>query len=137
MLTKVFPGRFDSLAEISEFVGGAAQDAGFDSKGVYAIKLAVDEACTNIIEHAYGGESKGEIRCTCTIQKDSLEVKLQDWGCVFNPNSIPEPNFDVPIEELKPRGAGLFFMKKFMDEVRFEFDARDGNCLTMIKHKPK
>ena len=61
MPKKLFPGRYASLAEIGEFIGLAAQAAGFDSKDVYAIKLAVDEACTNIIEHGYGGEGIGKI----------------------------------------------------------------------------
>jgi anti-sigma regulatory factor (Ser/Thr protein kinase) len=46
-----------------------------------------------------------------------------------------EPNFDVDLYELEPRGAGLYFMNKLMDEIHFEFDTGDGNLLTMIKRK--
>jgi serine/threonine-protein kinase RsbW len=50
--SQTFPGRFDSLTVISEFVTRAAQAAGLDTRAVCAVQLAVDEACSNIIEHA-------------------------------------------------------------------------------------
>jgi len=135
MPTKIFPGRYASLAEISEFVAQASQDSGFDNKSVYAIKLAVDEACTNIIEHGYGGEGNGEIECTCDVETDALTIKLRDWGKAFSPNDVPDPDFDVLLENLQPRGAGLFFMRKLMDDVQFSFDDREGNLLVMVKRK--
>jgi len=135
MPTKFFTGDYSSLAPISEFIAQIAEDEGFSNSDVYAIKLAVDEACTNIIEHAYGGEGKGDIQCTCDSDKDKLTVTLRDWGKTFDPNYVPSPDFDVPLEELKIRGAGLFFMRKSMDEIRFKFDPKQGNSLVMVKHK--
>jgi len=133
MPTKTFPGHYASLAEISEFVAQAARDAGLDSKKVYAVKLAVDEACTNIIEHGYGGEGIGQIECSCDIGSDALTIRLRDWGSAFDPTVVPEPNYDVPLENLQSRGAGLFLMRKLMDEVRFNFHGKKGNLLVMVK----
>ena len=135
MPTKTFAGRYASLAKISEFVAQSAEEVGFDSKGIYAVKLAVDEACTNIIEHGYGGEGLGDIKCTCDVSDDGLTITLQDWGRSFNPDAVPDPNFSVPLEDLKSRGAGLFFMKKLMDEVHYKFDSQSGNILIMVKRK--
>lgn len=133
MPTKTFPGRYTSLAEISEFVAKAAQDAGLDSKGIYAVKLAVDEACTNIIEHGYGGEGAGKIECSYDIDRGALTIQLRDWGIAFDPEAVPEPDFSLPLEELQPRGAGLFLMRKLMDEVKFLFQDKKGNLLVMVK----
>ena len=72
MPTQRFPGRFESLVEISEFVARAAKEAGLDSKQVYAVRLAVDEACSNIIEHGYGDEEHGEIECAYQITDDGV-----------------------------------------------------------------
>jgi serine/threonine-protein kinase RsbW len=135
MTTAIFPGSYKSLHPIREFVVKAATQAGFDEAGVYAVELAVDEACSNIIEHAYRGESKGEIFCTHQIREDSLVIVLKDHGQRFDPDSIPEPNFSPHLEDLKAGGAGLFLMRKMMDEVRFEFD-ENGNTLTMVKYRP-
>jgi serine/threonine-protein kinase RsbW len=135
MPTKTFPGRFTSLAGISEFVTKAAQDAGLDSKGVYAVKLAVDEACTNIIEHAYGGEDVGKIECSCEVGEDALTIKLRDWGGAFNPDDVPIPDFNVPLEKLRMSGAGLFFIRKLMDDVYFKFNKKRGNLLVLVKKR--
>lgn len=48
-------GRFENLATIADFVIQAAQASGLDEKAVFEVQMAVDEACTNIIQHDYGG----------------------------------------------------------------------------------
>ncbi|MDD5369835.1 MAG: ATP-binding protein [Anaerolineaceae bacterium] len=137
MKTATFPGRYDSLARISEFVLRAAKQAGLDEKAVYAVQTAVDEACSNIIEHAYGGEGLGEINCSVLNQEDSLAVILRDRGKSFDPSSIPIPNVHSKLFRRKEGGLGLFFIRNYMDEVRFEFSSEKGNQLTMIKYKEK
>jgi serine/threonine-protein kinase RsbW len=135
METAVFPGRYQSLASISEFVLQAARQAGLDGKATYAVQMAVDEACTNIIEHAYGGEGNGTITCSVGFDPDSLTIQLEDNGKPFNPKKVRSPNTHLPLSRRKEGGLGLFFIRQYMDEVRFEFSAGAGNRLTMIKRK--
>ena len=137
MATVKFPGRFESLAVIRKFVFQAASEAGFNEKEIYAVELAVDEACSNIIEHAYGGEGKGEIECTCNDTNDGLEIIIRDDGRPFDPGLIPSPNFSVDLDELEPRGAGLFLIRNMMDDVDFVFSENKGNELRMVKRKQK
>ncbi len=99
------------------------------------MQLAVDEACSNIIEHAYGGEGRGDIESTCRIHSDGLTLILRDHGRPFNPNSVPPPNLHSSLEERNARGLGLYFMRELMDEVHFEFTPDSGNVLTMVKRK--
>ena len=133
--TATFPARFDSLAAIGEFVTRAAKAAGLDARAVYAVQLAVDEACTNIIEHAYGGEGRGDIECTCITSNNGLTVILRDYGCPFDPTSVPEPDLCASLEDRKVRGLGLYCIRQLMDKVRFEFTLDSGNVLTMVKRK--
>jgi len=133
--TATFPARLDSLAAIGEFVTLAAEAAGLDARAVYAVQLAVDEACANIIEHAYRGEGRGDIECTCMVNENGLTVILRDYGRPFNPTSVPEPDLYASLEDRKIRGLGLYFIRQLMDQVRFEFTADSGNVLTMIKRK--
>ena len=135
MTTVVFPGRYESLSDIRDFVVEIAKRVGFQDFDLYAVELAVDEACSNIIEHAYGGEDKGEIELTCNLTDRGLKIVLRDQGRPFNPAIVPDPNFGLEIDELKPGGAGLFLMRKMMDEVSFDFSKGSGNVLTMIKYK--
>jgi serine/threonine-protein kinase RsbW len=137
MRTLSFSGRLENLAKVRDFVVDAAKSAGFSELDTYAIELAVDEACANIIEHAYGGEGVGEIQCTCQVNKDRLTIILRDFGKPFDPDSVPEPNLTAPIEDLQPGGAGLYLMRKMMDEVEFKFDPVNGNMLRMVKRKAK
>jgi serine/threonine-protein kinase RsbW len=130
-----FPGRFDSLAAISDFVRRAAEAAGLDERAVYAVQLAVDEASTNVIEHSYGGEGRGQIEISCGINTDGLTVTLRDHGPRFDPERVPSPNLHDSLEERDGRGLGLFLMRQLMDEVRFDFASDAGNILTMVKRK--
>jgi serine/threonine-protein kinase RsbW len=130
-----FPGRFDSLVAISEFVGRAAESTSLDERAVYEVQLAVDEACTNIIKHAYGGEGRGDIEITCRINDEGLTVILRDHGQPFDPTSVPPPKLHGNLKDRNLGGLGLFFMHKLMDEVHFEFTPDSGNVLTMVKRK--
>ena len=133
--TITFPGRYDSLAKISQFVTRVAGAAGLGPTAVFAVEMAVDEACTNIIDHAYGGEGRGDIECTCQIDSDRLTVRLCDQGRPFDPSSVPEPDINAGLEERREGGLGLFLIRKLMDEVHFEFTPESGNVLTMVKWK--
>ncbi len=135
MATAKFSGRFESLAGIRKFVNEAASKAGFNDKDIYAVELAVDEACSNIIEHAYGGEGNGEIICTCNDLSNALEIIIKDNGVPFDPNQIDPPDFSLALEQLKPRGAGLFLIRNMMDDVDFQFSKANGNRLRMVKLK--
>ena len=112
-------------------------EAGFDEIARYSIQTAVDEACSNIIDHAYGGEGLGNIECSCKVNKSQIEIKLRDNGRAFDPGMVIAPDLTSPIEERKERGLGLYFMRKLMDEIHFDFSKESENTLTMIKHKEK
>lgn len=134
MRSRTFPGRYDSLADISEFVTQAARAAGLNEKGVYAVQLAVDEACCNIIDHAYGGEGRGDIQCLVEIGEGKLTVILRDRGRSFDPTKVPAPTLNRPLKRLKMRGVGLYLMRKMMDEVRYE-PSQGENVWTLVKRR--
>jgi serine/threonine-protein kinase RsbW len=137
MTTVVFPGRYESLAKIGEFIRRVATNAGFDSLATYTVETAVDEACSNIIEHAYGGEERGDIECTCDETTENLTIILCDQGEPFNPDEIAEPDLSLPLEERDNHGLGLYFMRKWMDEIHFEHLPAGGNSVVMVKRKKR
>jgi anti-sigma regulatory factor (Ser/Thr protein kinase) len=128
-------GYFENLAKIGDFIQQAAKQAGLDERGVYAIHMAVDEACTNIIEHAYGGEGKGEIRLTCDIKKDGIQVVICDQGVPFDPAQVPKFDPQTPLDERKLGGMGLFFIHRLVDRVEFKFNTPQGNQLILFKRR--
>jgi serine/threonine-protein kinase RsbW len=140
--TVYFSAQFEVLDGLREFVGEQAQACGLDEKSVYAVQLAVDEAFTNIIEHAFGGECQESIECICQCTPVGLEVTLIDCGKPFNPSVVPDPDLVSDLEDRQIGGLGLYFMHKMMDEVWFTFatetDEHPGcNILKMVKRKKK
>jgi len=77
MPTMIFPGNYESLEKIAEFVTAEARASGLNRTQVFAVETAVDEACSNIIEHAYGGEGIGDIHCTTISEPERFTMCLR------------------------------------------------------------
>lgn len=137
MSTERFSCSLNNLEKICDFVTHCAEKAGLSELEVYAVQLAVDEASTNIIEHGYGEECPSRIDITCEPTKDGIKVVIYDDAAPFDPSSIPDPEVNVSLEEVKPRGLGIYLMRKMMDEVHYESSPERGNTLTMIKRRAR
>jgi serine/threonine-protein kinase RsbW len=135
MRTAIFAAQFDQLDAIREFAARAARDAGMGDSAIYDVELSMDEACTNVIEHAYQGMDGGEIECTCDTDDKNLTIIIHDHGKSFDPSSIALPDLDADLDSRPVGGLGVFLMKNLMDEVRFEPLGEAGNVLTMVKHR--
>lgn len=138
-----FPGRYDEIKNICAFVTQGAANAGLNETAVFHIELACDEACTNIIEHAYEGEDKGHIVVSWQVDGTQFRITLQDNGRSFNPADVPDPSIpaenksgrsEIEVDQLQVGGLGIHFMRKLMDEVTFEFNDHSGNQLTLTKN---
>ena len=94
----------------------------------YAVQLAVHEACTNIIDHAYKGREDGRIQVVVALQLVSnpfrIVIELHDTGVPFDPSLVPAPNLDEPHEH----GYGLYLMRELMDEITFSTNSRGNTC---------
>ena len=140
------PGRYEEIQKICQFVADGAAESGLDQTAVFHIELACDEACTNIIEHAYGGENVGEIAISWRLEGASFVITFHDNGRSFNPETIPRPTLpptppaspspsDIDSDNIKVGGLGIYFMRQLMDDVQFKFDPKTGNTLTLVKKK--
>lgn len=110
--------------------------ADWNDDEVYHVQMAVDEACSNIVEHAYGPGWQGAIELTCCIQdQGDLIVSIHDNGRPFDPSTVPDPPIGADLENLPEGGLGLYFMRRLMDQVTFQFDEQNGNVLTMVKRR--
>jgi anti-anti-sigma factor len=130
--TLTVSSRPENLSRIADFVHRVAAAWGLNEREAFAVSMAVDEACTNIIEHAYGTD-EGPIEIACRREDDDCIIVIRDQGRPFDPFKIPEPDLEAPLEEREVGGLGLFFMRQLMDEVNFHFDPDLGNVLTMVR----
>ena len=130
-----FPASFDVLDDIREFIAQTAREGGFNEKEIYSLQLAADEAASNIIEHAYEGDTDGEIDVACDMSCDTLTIVMRDAGRTFNPSNVKLPNLKADLSERQIGGLGLYLMRKLMDEVHYISNPKTGNVLTMIKRR--
>jgi len=137
-------GRYEQIKSVCDFVADGAAQSGLTESAIFHIELACDEACTNIIEHAYGGENQGNIIVSWQKEDGRFVITLHDNGRAFNPNNVPIPAMPPPpddpefseaeiVDSLKVGGLGIHFMRKLMDDVQFQFNEKTGNTLIMIK----
>lgn len=122
-----------NLTMISDFVTSVAEELGLDEKVTFALQMAVDEACANVMEHAYGGRTNGTLRIALQPQGAELVVTIRDHGCPFDPEAVPRPDPASPLEKRGEGALGLYLIEQLMDSVEFQFDAAEGNTLTMKK----
>ncbi len=125
-------GRFNELEHVCQLIGQAASEAGLNEEECGRCQLAVDEACTNIIEHAYEGEGRGSIDIHCDPEPGELTITIEDRGKPFDPDSVPEPRLNTNLEEMQVGGLGLYFMRQVMDAVEFSY-SNGSNKLVLIK----
>ena len=123
----------DNLARIGQFIVDTTRALSLSGDDSFAVEMAVDEACANVMEHAYDGKPDGTIDVTCYIEEDRFVVTIRDQGEPFDPTSVPCPDTASPLKDREIGGLGLHFMRTLMDEVQFEFDTPEGNVLRMSK----
>ncbi len=133
--TLTVPARFEYLATIADFIAAAGQEADFDQDTIFHVQMAVDEACSNVIEHAYQGQDKGEITLCCDCQDGEWVITVHDTGRPFDPDAVPEPNLGANLDDIKTGGLGLYFIRQLMDQVEFTFNEEKGNKLRMVKRE--
>ncbi len=124
----------DNLAEIREFTRSAAEFSGFSEDIVGKIILAVDEACTNVIKHAYKYSKEGEISISIKFVNGKFTVSITDHGVHFDPSKIPDPDLKEYYKEKRAGGLGMYLMKKLMDEVQYYNAADNRNQVVLIKY---
>lgn len=107
-----------------------AQYIGIDDSLCGNLVLAVNEACMNIIQHAYKNEPDREIHLTIIRNQKGIVFNLQDDAPCVDLSRIKSRN----LSNIRPGGLGVHFMKKIMDEVEYGECSGRGNTLTLIKY---
>lgn len=132
----VVPGTAESLPQIRDLVSHITHCLHFDGEVSGKIEMAVDEACANIVEHAYRDQQPpGEIELRAQAFADRLEICILDHSRTdFPVDSQPHIGIDEYISSEKRRGMGLFIIHSFMDDVRHRYVTGHGNELLLVKY---
>jgi serine/threonine-protein kinase RsbW len=122
-----------ALADFRAFIDAVCMGhSGVDEHILYDLKLAVDEACTNIITHGYAGMNPGSIILTLDLQPRQVALILTDFGHAFEPSEPEKPDLHAGLVDGATGGFGLYFIYQTMDSVDYE-TTEDGNRLMLVK----
>lgn len=124
----------ESLAIFRDFIEKTCKNRpGIDTQFIYDLKLAAEEACTNIITHGYAGMNPGSIILDCRVEPDRVVLTITDFGHQFEPYEPEKPEISSNIDEVTLGGFGLYLIYQCMNEVDYETN-EDGNHLILIKY---
>lgn len=121
------PAKPEYVGVIRLTLSGIASRMGFNYEDIEDLKVAVSEAATNVVSHAYENKEPGELSLGYGVHDDRLEVMVSDQGESFNydevmerigPMTETETEKGTPIEEIREGGFGLFLINTLMDKVQ-------------------
>ena len=132
--TLTFPNETGQLKVVRAFVADVVRQGAVPRAFENGILLAVDEAVTNIITHAYKEGRRDIIEITLDIDPRRFTVAIRDSGTSFDPKAIPSPSMKDHLTNGKRHGMGIFLMRQVMDEVEYLFKEGVRNELRMVKY---
>lgn len=124
----------ERLIAVRDFVSSAAREFGFPDEEISKITLAVDEACTNVIKHAYNFDPAKIITVSVRGSNGAFEVSIQDTGKQFNPAGVQTPDMKEYLSHFRRGGLGVYLMKTLMDKVEYNFKPGSPNEVRLIKY---
>jgi anti-sigma regulatory factor (Ser/Thr protein kinase) len=122
----------ESLSNFRDFIVKCCTKFNVQNEVVLELKLSVDEACTNIIQHGYKGMDPGSIILTFRIEAERILVQITDFGHIFEPVETDQPDINVDIDEKELGGFGLYLIYQTMDNIDY-LASPEGNTLTFTK----
>jgi anti-sigma regulatory factor (Ser/Thr protein kinase) len=128
------PSQTTFLALVREVTKKVAEGAGFEDPVPDQLALAVDEATTNAIEHAYRGDPGHQVTVQFEDRGSEFRVEVVDSGAMMDPRSVPRVDLERYASERRKGGLGVHLMENIMDSVTFRRSARKNVCL-LVKHK--
>ena len=132
-----FPSDSKYLNMVHELTRLLAETTGFETSEAEKIALAVDEATTNVVQHAYGGEQDHEIEVHFDPEGDSLEIVIFHDGKPLESMPVPEFDLDELVAEHKTGGLGLTIMRQMMDKVEHTKAGTGKNMCVMVRYKQR
>jgi serine/threonine-protein kinase RsbW len=116
--------------KVQERIITRLEELGFPARGVFGVRLALEEALVNAIKHGNGLDPKKQVQVGCQISSEKVRIIIEDEGSGFRPQDVPDPTEDENLE--KPCGRGIMLMRAFLSVV--EYNER-GNRVLLEKNR--
>ena len=133
--SRILPARIEQWETVREFIETYLEQIECSAKVSYEILVSAEELFTNIASYAYENED-GMAEVSCGVNEENgveFRFSFKDWGTPYDPFSRPDPDFEIPFEERRIGGLGVYMVKKFMDHVEYRYE--NGCNIVMIGKK--
>lgn len=134
--TLAIPSATRYLKNVRRFIVRHAQKAQLPDDAVEALQLAVDEACTNIIEHAYGGSTKHKVDIAIIVDSTQFVVRIRDQGQPFDQQAYVAPDVIALTHRGQAGGLGVHMIRELMDQVEY-MSKGPTNEIKLIKYRKR
>lgn len=131
------PSSTENLVLIRDFVSAIGAQVGFDENEIARLALAVDEACANVIEHAYGSDETREVTVRAAVEEGEIHFDIIDTGRGFDPSLIKTEAVEELVKQRRSGGLGLRLIRTIMDDVQYRIVPGEMNELRMTKRLKK
>ena len=126
----VIPSSLNEAVKVQQAILAEAEKSGYSDSARFAIRLALDEALSNAINHGNAGDEKKRVTVEYDITEEKACISVGDEGPGFRPEKLPDPTADENLE--RPHGRGVMLMKAYMTGVCFN---KRGNVVTLTKDR--
>ncbi len=127
-----FAATTEELSRVREFIAEFSKKLKISAEQTHEIQMAVDEACTNVIKHAYDYDNSREVELSVNVVADKLVIRIVDDGKSFDPSVYSYPDLKERIKKRQRGGFGIYLIRSFMDEV--EYSRQNGyNELRLVR----
>lgn len=127
------PSSSENLAMIRSFVGEVTYRAHLTEEESLLLAVAVDEACANVIEHAYGHDATKQVTVRAVLDDEAIRFEVIDQGRGFDPAMIEPKDPRQLVKERASGGLGMGLIRRIMDEVVYHIVPGEKNELRMMK----
>lgn len=137
MLELRFPSDRRYLHMVRELARRLAESTGFEAEEAENIAMAVEEATTNVVQHAYHGAADREIEIHFDPEGESLDIQILHDGDPLGTFPMPEFNLKELVARRRKGGLGIHIMRKMMDKVNYGKSGSGKNMTVMVRYKRK
>ena len=123
--------RYENIELVQAVLDEVLEPLEIDEESSYWMGIALREALTNAMKHGNELNPEKRVEVGLEVTADAIDIVVQDEGSGFDPAAVEDPL--APDNLLKTQGRGIFYMRKFMDKIEYDFGAGGGTKVRLHK----
>ncbi|MDE2850977.1 MAG: ATP-binding protein [Acidobacteriota bacterium] len=123
--------RYENIELVQAVLDETLESLPIDEETSYWMGIALREALANAIKHGNGLDPEKKVDVCLAVDESGVDITVEDQGSGFDPGAVADPL--APDNLLKTEGRGIFYMRRFMDKIDYDFGADGGTKVRLHK----